>query len=159
MSVRIVQPVALHDAVDAARSADLALLALGRPACPACELLEVTLGVIAEARPGLTVVSASMEGPDDWARRETLLWPMGIRVSPASMPVLALLRDGAVAATRQGGGPAVVIDEWLTEHLGPPARPIDDVTPVEHDALQTIAGLRARHLSARAARTGVDSSG
>lgn len=159
MTVRIVEPIALDEAMAAADRAEFALVAIGRPACPACELLEATLGVIADARPGLTVVSAAMDTPADWSLRETLLWPRGISVSPASMPVLALLRAGEVVATRQGGGPAMVVDEWLTTHLGPAATPIDAVTSVEHHALEAVAALRARHLSARAARSGVESSG
>jgi len=100
-----------------------------------------------------------MDAPRDWRDRETLLWPRGISVSPASMPVLALLRRGEVVATRQGGGPAFTIDAWLSDHLGPADTPVESVTSVERDALEAVAPLRARHLSARAGRIRADSTG
>lgn len=139
----------LWDALARADAADLAVLALGIPLCPSCELLEASLAAVAGARPGLAVEIAALATPAEWADREELLWPRGIHVSRASIPVLVLLREGEVVATRQGGGPAREIDGWLAAHLGPAAHPIDAVSEIEVQRLRAVAGLRARHLSAR----------
>ena len=139
----------LREALARADAAPLALLALGIPLCPSCELLEASLTAVADARPGLTVEIAALASPEEWADRAELLWPRGIHVSRASVPVLVLLRDGEVVASRQGGGPAPVIDAWLTDHLGPALRPPDALSEGERDRLADVAGLRARHLGAR----------
>lgn len=139
----------LREAMARADAAPQALVALGIPLCPSCELLEASLTSIAASRPGLSVGIAALGTPQEWADREELLWPRGIHVSRASVPVLVIVKDGQVVTTRQGGGPAVVIDAWLTEHLGPAALPPEALSEGERGRLADIAGLRARHLGAR----------
>ncbi len=133
------QPV--PDALAVVVDAPLGLLALGMPGCAACMLLPASLAEIRRVRPGLRVAIGEFAGVADWALREDLLWPRGIHVSRSSVPALALLRDGAVVATRPGGGPAWVIDRWLGEHLGPGDAPLPEVpTPAELEALDALAG-------------------
>jgi hypothetical protein len=137
----------LEEGLAAADAAGTALLALGLPSCPACELLDATLAAIGVTRPGLWVGIAALATPEDWAARERLLWPRGIHVSRASVPVLVVLRNGDVLATRQGGGPASAIDAWLTEVLGPPeVPPGPGITGDEAIRLDSLANLRVRHL-------------
>lgn len=151
-----VESTPLDDAVRAAFTAPVALLALGIPACPSCELLKVTLGAVAWSRPDLMVVFSAMDSQSDWDRREELLWPRGVHVSRASVPALVVVRDGAVIASRQGGGPASAIDQWIAGHLGPAERELGSgVTASEHEALAGMADVRARFLAAKAARPGV----
>lgn len=126
------------------------LLALGRPVCPACALLPASLAAIAGSRPGLALCVADMVDAADWAVREEALWPRGIRVSPASVPVLALLERGRVVATRQGGAPAHLLDDWLTEHIGPSEHPLPpEVTGGEAAVLEATAARRAQHGAVR----------
>ena len=133
--------------------APLGLLGLGMPLCSACMLLPASLAEVAAARPGLTVAMGEFASVEDWAQRERLLWPRGIHVSRSSVPALALLANGAVIATRPGGGPAAVIDRWLVPHLGPAARPPDgEPTARELAALDGIAGHMAGQRAAKAAR-------
>ena len=141
----------LRDALARADAAPCALLALGIPLCPSCELLEASLAAVARSRPGLAVEIAALATAQEWADREELLWPRGIHVSRASVPVLVLLRDGAVVATRQGGGPSGAIDAWLAGLIGPAGLPLDGVlSDGEVDRLAEVADLRARHLAVRA---------
>lgn len=156
MTFRPVHPESLTSAIRRVEIADRALLAVGRPACPACELLEVSLGVIAAARPDLVVVSIELATPEDWSARETLLWPRGIRVSRASMPTLVLLRDGAAVDHRHAGGPAAEIDAWLATYLGPGTTPLTGVSAFEREALGEVEHLRRRHLALRSARSQLD---
>ena len=127
-----------------------ALLALGMPRCPACDLLPATLAALAGSRPGLAVGISLFAGPEDWAQREELLWPRGIRVSRSSVPALVVLRRGAVLATRQGGAPAHLLDAWLTGLMGPPERPLPpEPTEGEREILEASAGRRVQHLRLR----------
>jgi len=140
----------LRDALARADAAPVALAALGIPLCPSCELLEASLDAVARSRPGLTVAIATLATAEEWADREELLWPRGIHVSRASVPVLVLMRAGSVVATRQGGGPSGAIDAWLAGHLGPASRPLaEPLSAGEASRLDEVAGLRARHLSVR----------
>jgi hypothetical protein len=142
----------LGEALAAADAADTALIAFGVPSCPSCELLDATLGAIQRVRRGLWVGIAALTTREDWAARELLLWPRGIHVSRVCVPVLAVLRGGEVLATRQGGGPAAVIDPWLTEVLGPPDVPLTaGISGDEATRLDTVADLRVRHLRTYAA--------
>lgn len=130
--------------------AEWALLGLGMPRCPACDLLPATFSAIATARPGLAVGIAILAGPEDWEQRETLLWPRGIRVSRASVPALVVLRCGQTAATRQGSAPAHALDVWLADLIGPADTPIPPgPTPAEQAALAKSAPRRVQHLHAR----------
>jgi hypothetical protein len=102
---------------------------------------------VAEARPDLAVGISIMANADDWAQRETLLWPRGINVSRASVPALVVLREGVTVATRQGSAPAHALDVWLTEVIGPAARPIPPgPTPGEQALLAAGAPRRVQHL-------------
>ena len=142
----------LGEGLAAADAARTALIAFGVPSCPSCELLDATLGAIQRSRRGLWVGIAALTTREDWAARAHLLWPRGIHVSRACVPVLAVLRDGQVLAARQGGGPAAVIDPWLTELLGPPDVPVPaGVDGDEAARLDTVADLRVRHLRTYAA--------
>lgn len=137
----------LGEGLAAGDAAGLALVAFGVSSCPSCELLDATLGAIQRSRPGLWVGIAAFATRDDWAARERLLWPRGIHVSLACVPVFVLLRGGGVLATRQGGGPASVLDGWLTKVLGPPETPLTaGIDGDEAARLNTVAGLRVRHL-------------
>ncbi len=136
----------LAPALDGLAGEDQALLAIGRPVCPACRLVPASLAAVAEARPGLAMVICDMAAPEDWAVREAVLWPRGIRVSPASVPVLVLLRRGEVVASRQGGAPAHLLDAWIAGHLGPAARPVPEgITDAEQEVLAATAGRRVQH--------------
>ena len=122
-----------------------ALVGLGIPRCPASELLAASLPAVAAARPDLAVGFALLDH-DDWALRETLLWPRGIRVSRSSVPAMSLLRDGVAEAHRPGGGPAERIDAWLAEVLGPAPRALGSgLTPRERAALAADPERRVQH--------------
>jgi hypothetical protein len=137
----------LEEGLAAADAAGTALVALGMPSCPSCELLDAALATIGRSRSGLWVGIATLATPEDWAARERLLWPRGIHVSRASVPALVVLRDGEVLAMRQGGGPASAIDAWLTAVLGPPDLPLEPgITGDEAARLDSLATLRVRHL-------------
>jgi hypothetical protein len=130
---------------------DAALLALGIPRCPACRLLAATLPALRRARPSLAVGYALFAGPDDWALREDLLWPRGIRVSRGSVPVLVLLRRGEAVAQRPGSAPAHALDEWLSATLGPPEVTLAaGPTAEERAVLEETAARRAQREAVRA---------
>ena len=129
------------------------LLALGMPRCAACMLLPASLLEIRRARPDLVVAIGEFASIEDWAWREELLWPRGINVSRSSVPALALLVDGAVIASRPGGGPAAVIDRWLEETLGAAPNPLGgDPTPGELAALDALQGVIAGHRAVKGRR-------
>ena len=135
------RPQPVPDALAEVVAAPRGLLALGMPGCAACMLLPASLAEIRRVRPGLEVAIGEFAGVADWALREELLWPRGIHVSRSSVPALALLADGAVVATRPGGGPAWVIDRWLAGHLGPAVATLPETpTPAELTALDALAG-------------------
>jgi thioredoxin-like negative regulator of GroEL len=130
--------------------APVALIALGIPRCPACEVLPASLAAVAAARPGLVVGHAVLATPGDWALRDELLWPRGVTVSRSSVPALALLRHGRAVARRAGGGPASAIDAWLAGELGPAERPIPaGPTEAERAAIACTAPRRAQRAAAR----------
>ena len=140
----------LADLVARLDRASVALIALGIPRCPACQVLPVTLAAVAAARPGLAVGHAVLASAEDWALRDELLWPRGIRVSRSSVPALALLRDGRAVARRAGGGPASSIDAWLAGELGPAERPLPEgPTAAERVAIASTAPRRAQRVAAR----------
>jgi thioredoxin-like negative regulator of GroEL len=146
----MVAPEPLADAVARLEAAPVALLALGMPRCSACQLLPATLEAIAGARPELEIALVMLATPADWRLREPLLWPRGVRVSPSSVPALALLREGRAVASRAGSGPAHVLDAWIAETLGPPGRPLAaDLTEAERAALERTGPRRAQRLAIR----------
>lgn len=123
-----------------------AIMAIGRPVCPACQLVAASLEVIGAARPGVVTAIVDMVTEDDWAIREDLLWPRGIRVSPAAVPALVLLEGGVVVATRHGSAPASDLDAWISESFGPPGTPVPGgVAPAEQAVLDRTAARRAQH--------------
>jgi hypothetical protein len=135
----------LADALARLDAAPAALLALGIPRCPACMLLPATLSAIAAARPRLAIALVVLATPADWALRESLLWPRGVRVSRASVPALALLREGQAVASRPGSAPAHLLDAWIARTLGPPERPLaHGLTDAEEATLAGAAPRRAQ---------------
>ena len=148
--IRPLQAEPLAELVARLDRAPLALIALGIPRCPACQVLPVTLAAVAAARPGLAVGHAVLAGPGDWALRDELLWPRGIRVSRSSVPALALLRDGRAVARRAGGGPAAAIDAWLEAELGPAELPLPEApSEAERAAVACTAPRRAQRAAHR----------
>ncbi len=129
------------------------LLGLGMPGCAACMLLPASLEEIRRARPDLAVAIGEFATVEDWAQREELLWPRGIHVSRSSVPVLALLADGEVIASRAGGGPAFAIDRWLEGLLGPAAQSLGpSPTAGELAALDALTDVIGRHRAVKRRR-------
>ncbi|MEQ8833515.1 MAG: hypothetical protein RIB67_03615 [Miltoncostaeaceae bacterium] len=148
-------PIPVPDALAAAVDAPVALLGLGMPRCGACLLLPASLAEVVRVRPGLTAVMGEFRDLADWRLREELLWPRGIHVSRSSVPAMALLRAGEVVATRSGGGPAHVIDAWLTPHLGPAAHALPEApTPAEHAAFAEAGPRIAQQRAVKRERAG-----
>lgn len=149
-----VTPTDVSTALERVAAAPVGLLGLAMPLCGACLLLPASFAEIARVRPGITVAIGEFADVADWRLRETLLWPRGIHVSRASVPAMALLIDGRTVATRPGGGPACVIDAWLTPHLGPAERALPDgPTAAERRALDLAGGRIDHQRRVRAART------
>lgn len=147
------RPRPVPEALAAVVDVPSGLLALGMPGCAACRLLPASLAEIARVRPGLTIAIGEFRSVEDWAVREELLWPRGIRVSRSSVPAMALLVEGAVVASRPGGGPAYVIDRWLETVLGPSGHAFDgSPTPRELAALDAQAEVIAGHRAVKARR-------
>jgi hypothetical protein len=147
--VREVEPLPVARALAAVVDAPVGLLGLGMPRCGACLLLPASFAEIRRVRPGITAAIGEFASVEDWAERERLLWPRGIHVSRSSVPAMALLVDGEVIATRSGGGPATVIDAWLTPHLGPASESLPDgPTEAEREAFDRASGRIAhqRHV-------------
>lgn len=127
-----------------------ALLGIGMPRCPACDLLPASFGALAHARPELETGIAILASEHDWAERETLLWPRGINVSRASVPALVVLNRGRTAATRQGSAPAHVLDVWLNDIIGPAKVPVPPgPTADEQNVLAAGAPRRVQHLQVK----------
>jgi hypothetical protein len=127
-------------------AAERAVVVIGRPVCPACQLTGASLEAIGEARPDVLLVFVEMWGPEDWAIRGDELWPRGISVSPSAVPAVALMEKGTVVATRHGAIPAHGLDAWIAESFGPAAVPVPEgVTGAEQAVLDRTAGRRAQH--------------
>jgi hypothetical protein len=149
----VLLPLPVPEALEAVVGARSGLLALGMPGCAACMLLPTSLMEVRRARPGLVVAIGEFATIEDWAVREELLWPRGIRVSRSSVPAMALLVDGQVVASRPGGGPAFIIDRWLEPVLGPPPYAFEEhPTAAELAALDAQAGLIAGHRAVKSRR-------
>jgi thioredoxin-like negative regulator of GroEL len=132
--------------IDEVDAAPMALMALGREVCPACQTLDASLAVLADARPDLPMYVVHMDGEDDWAVREALLWPRDIRVSRAATPAIALLRNGRAVATHQGALPAFQLDAWIAEWFGPAVSPVPrGIADAEQSVLDRTAARRAQH--------------
>lgn len=152
-STPILHPLTVPEALALVVDAPRGLLALGMPGCAACRLLPASLAEIGGARPDLTIAIGEFRSVQDWAVREQLLWPRGIRVSRSSVPAMALLADGEVIASRPGGGPAFVIDRWLQVPLGPSSVVFDESPTIgELAALEAQAEVIAGHRAVKSRR-------
>ena len=83
---RAIVPETLTSALAAVEAAPLALLGLGIPRCPATQLLPASLSGVANARDELPIALGILASPADWAAREAVLWPRGIRISRSVVP-------------------------------------------------------------------------
>lgn len=135
----------LADAVRRIENAGGGLLGIGIPRCPASALLQASLGAVADGDPDRVVAMSTLRTTDDWAERETCLWPRGIRVSRASVPVVARYADGQWV-TRQGAAPASVLSAWLD---GTEGRASDELHRDERRVLEDTAPRRAQRQAAR----------
>lgn len=127
-------------------AAEQAVLVIGRPVCPACQVTGAGLDAITQARPDVVVAFVEMWGPEDWRARHEPGWPDGVSVSPSAVPALALMRRGEVVATRFGAVPAHDLDGWMSEHFGPAESPVPEgVTAAEQEVLDRTAARRAQH--------------
>ena len=151
MSITVVNARDLADHMADVDAAPRALMAMGRPVCPACQVLDAGLQAIADARPDLPVYIVNLETDDDWAAREAVLWPRDIRVSRSATPAMVLLQHGRVVARRQGAAPAHIVDGWIAEHFGPATTPLaNGLTAAEQDVLDRTTDRRAQHLAVKA---------
>jgi hypothetical protein len=145
-----VMPEPPADALARLTGAPVGLLGLGIPRCPATSLLPASLTIVAGVRPDLPIALGILATPEDWAARETLLWPRGIRVSRSIVPILVLLHHGQAVTTRHGGAPAHIIDAWLEDHLGPATTPPPvDISADEAHELARLAARRAQHAAVK----------
>ena len=127
-------------------AAERAVVVIGRPVCPACQVTGASLEAIGEARPDVLLVFVEMWGPEDWAIRTDELWPRGISVSPSAVPAVVLMERGSVVATRHGAIPAHGLDEWITGSFGPATQPVPEgITTAEQAVLDRTAARRAQH--------------
>ena len=150
MTAVVVQGRDLADCIDDIDAAPRALVAIGRAVCPACQMLDASLAVVADARPDLAMYVVNMDDHDDWAVREPLLWPREIRVSRAATPAMVLLEHGRVVATRQGAAPAHELDAWVADAFGPAATPVPSgIADAERAVLDRTAERRAQHAAVK----------
>lgn len=127
-------------------AADEAVMVIGRPVCPACQVTGAGLEALAEARPGVLLVFVEMWGPEDWRARGDDGWPAGVTVSPSAVPATVLMRGGDVVAKRFGAVPAHDLDRWMDEHFGPAQHPVPEgITEAEQAVLNRTAARRAQH--------------
>ena len=134
----------LAEALDRIETAGRGLLGIGIPRCPASALLAASLEAVAAEAEGATVAMSVLDGPGDWAARERLLWPRGIRIGRGSVPVVARYREGEWD-TRPGAAPADVLSGWLADREVAPG-PLRDG---ERRVLTDTAARRAQHMQAR----------
>ncbi len=135
----------LADALRRIEDAGRGLLGIGIPRCPASALLHASLGAVGREAPRRVVAMSTLRTTEDWAARETCLWPRGIRVSRASVPVVARYADGHWI-TRQGTAPASVLRAWLDDS---DASPGGELHQDERRVLEDTAPRRAQHQAAR----------
>lgn len=136
----------LVSALDRLEEAGQGLMGLGIPRCPASSLLESSLEELAGELPAAAVAMVTLASREDWAAREDFLWPRGIRVSRASVPVVARLCDGQWS-TRQGAAPAAVLTAWLAGDA--PTEGDAPLRRAEQQAIADSAARRAQHAAAR----------
>ena len=127
-------------------AADEAVLVIGRPVCPACQVTGAGLEALADARPRLLMAFVEMWGPEDWRARGEDGWPDGVSVSPSAVPATVLMRRGEVVAKRFGAVPAHDLDRWMDDHFGPADAPVPEgITAAEQEVLDRTAARRAQH--------------
>ena len=127
-------------------AAEQAVLVIGRPVCPACQVTGAGLEALGNARPGLFMAFVEMWGPEDWRARGEEGWPEGVSVSPSAVPAIALMSQGRVVATRFGAIPAHGLDQWMEEYFGPAATPVPEgISDAEQAVLDRTAARRAQH--------------
>ena len=127
-------------------AADQAVLVIGRPVCPACQVTGAGLDAIGQARPDLVMAFVEMWGPEDWRARTAPGWPQGVSVSPSAVPAIALMAKGSVVATRFGAVPAHDLDAWMDEFFGPATSPVPPgISAGEQEVLDRTAARRAQH--------------
>lgn len=132
--------------MDDITSADQAVLVIGRPVCPACQVTGAGLEALGTARPGLLMAFVEMWGPEDWRARTEPGWPDGVSVSPSAVPAIALMKGGEVVATRFGAVPAHDLDRWMEEFFGPADTPVPPgISAAEQEVLDRTAARRAQH--------------
>jgi hypothetical protein len=136
----------LADRMPQIAAADQAVMVIGRPVCPACQVTGAGLEALAAARPGVLMAFVEMWGPEDWRARGEAGWPEGISVSPSAVPAIALLSRGEVVATRFGAIPAHGLDQWMAEHFGAADTPVPEgISAAEQEVLDRTAARRAQH--------------
>ena len=151
MSITTVNARDLAGRIEAIDTEPRVLMAMGRPVCPACQVLEAGLQAVATARPDLAIYVVNLETDDDWAAREAVLWPRDIRVSRSTTPAMVLLARGRVVARRQGAAPAHQVDEWISEHFGQSDTPVvEGLTDAEQHVLDRTSDRRAQHHAVKA---------
>lgn len=127
-------------------AAEHAVLVIGRPVCPACQVTGAGLDAIGRARPGLVMAFVEMWGPEDWRARTEPGWPEGVSVSPSAVPAIALMARGRVVATRFGAVPAHDLDQWMDGFFGPADTPVPEgISAGEQEVLDRTAARRAQH--------------
>lgn len=132
--------------MDDITAADQAVLVIGRPVCPACQVTGAGLEALGTARPGLLMAFVEMWGPEDWRARTEPGWPQGVSVSPSAVPAIALMKAGEVVATRFGAVPAHDLDQWMAEFFGPADAPVPPgISAAEQEVLDRTAARRAQH--------------
>jgi hypothetical protein len=137
---------ALPGRMEQIASADQAVLVIGRPVCPACQVTGAGLDAIGAARPQLLMAFVEMWGPEDWRARTEAGWPDGVSVSPSAVPAIALMQRGQVVATRFGAVPAHDLDRWMDEFFGPSESPVPPgISDGEQEVLDRTAARRAQH--------------
>lgn len=150
MSTTALTGAGLGEVISTIDAQPRALMAIGRAICPACQVLDAGLDLVAAARPDLPVYSVSMDTDADWAVREDLLWPRDIRVSRAATPAIVLLEHGRAVASHQGALPAHDLDAWVAQHFGPAATPVPPgISTAEQAVLDRTADRRAQHAAVK----------
>lgn len=136
--------IPLAEALAGIEAAGSGLLGIGIPRCPASALLAASLEAVAAEDDTATAAMAILADAGDWAAREHLLWPRGIRVGRGSVPVVARYRDGEWS-TRPGAAPADVLRGWLAGREVAPG----PLRESERRVLADTAARRAQHEEAR----------
>lgn len=132
--------------MDEIAAADEAVLVIGRPVCPACQVTGAGLEALAHARPRARQSSGPHISTNAMNSRGRAGWPDGVSVSPSAVPATVLMRRGEVVAKRFGAVPAHDLDRWMDDHFGPADAPVPEgITAAEQEVLDRTAARRAQH--------------